>query len=195
MAPSGYGDRSRLSVRPERDALISALTLDTFNRHADKVAMANVAQLINNLHCLFLAHEDKFLRTPTYHVFDMYGAHRGGKSARTIFSAPTVTYREGSSTKTLWGLAGSASLQGRRLVLTVVNPHHSASREAEIAVKGASIKGGEATALTAGELNAHNTFSQPDALAPKAAPAPDSGPTVVYRFPPASVTRLSLEVG
>src|SRR5262245_2915791 len=44
-----------------RDALISGLTLDTFNRHADKVAMANVAQLINTIHSLFLAYEDKFV--------------------------------------------------------------------------------------------------------------------------------------
>jgi len=30
-----------------RDALVAALTLDTFNRHAEKVAWANVAQLVN----------------------------------------------------------------------------------------------------------------------------------------------------
>ena len=32
-----------------RDAFIAALTLDTFNRHADKVAVGNIAQLVNNL--------------------------------------------------------------------------------------------------------------------------------------------------
>ncbi len=42
-----------------RDALLAALTLDTFQRHADKVAMANVAQLVNCLHSLFLAHEEQ----------------------------------------------------------------------------------------------------------------------------------------
>src|SRR6185369_5141422 len=38
-----------------RDALVAALTLDTFNRHADKVAMSTIAQLVNNLQSLFLA--------------------------------------------------------------------------------------------------------------------------------------------
>src|SRR5581483_3503242 len=52
-----------------RDALISGLTLDTFNRHADKVVMANVAQLINTIHSLFVACEDKFVATPNFHVF------------------------------------------------------------------------------------------------------------------------------
>ncbi len=82
-----------------RDALISGITLDIFHRHAGKVAMANVAQLVNNLHCLFLAHEDQFLLTPNYHVFEMYSAHQGGQSLRTEFSAPPATAK-------LWGLAG-----------------------------------------------------------------------------------------
>src|SRR5262249_4046656 len=62
-----------------RDALIAALTLDIFNRHAEKVVMANVAQLINNLHSLFLAREDQFVVTPNFHVFEAYAAHQGGQ--------------------------------------------------------------------------------------------------------------------
>src|SRR6185295_14458515 len=76
-----------------RDALISGLTLDTFNRHADRVVMANVAQLINTIHSLFLAYEDKFVATPNYHVFEMYAAHQGGQSVRTLFSAPAVAFQ------------------------------------------------------------------------------------------------------
>ena len=48
-----------------RDALVAGLTLDTFNRHADKIAMANVAQLVNTIHSLFLAKEDQLIVTPT----------------------------------------------------------------------------------------------------------------------------------
>src|SRR4029078_7277553 len=50
-----------------RDALVAALTLDTFNRHADKVDMANIAQLANNLHSLFLADGDRCVATPALH--------------------------------------------------------------------------------------------------------------------------------
>ena len=42
-----------------RDAVLAGLTLNTFNRHAEKVAMAAVAQLINCLQSLFIANEDK----------------------------------------------------------------------------------------------------------------------------------------
>ena len=62
-----------------RDALVAALTLDTFNRHADKVDMANIAQLVNNLHSLFLADGDRFVATPNFHVFEMYRPHHGAQ--------------------------------------------------------------------------------------------------------------------
>ena len=68
-----------------RDAVFSGLTLDTFNRHPEKVGMANCAQLINCLNSLYLAHEDKFCVTPVGHVFAMYAAHQGGQALRTIF--------------------------------------------------------------------------------------------------------------
>ena len=55
-----------------RDAIMTALTLDTFNRHPDKVAIGACAQLINCIDSLFLSHEDHFITTPIFHVFDMY---------------------------------------------------------------------------------------------------------------------------
>src|SRR5439155_1144222 len=96
-----------------RDALVAGLTLDTFNRHADKVAMANIAQLVNCIQSLFLAHEDKFLVTPTYHVFAMYAAHQGARAVRTVVAASPVGWVDGQKRDhSLWGLNGSASLRG-----------------------------------------------------------------------------------
>src|SRR5215211_1083976 len=105
-----------------RDAVLAGLTLDTFHRHADKVAMANIAQLINCLQSLFIAHEDKFILTPTFHVFEMYAAHQGAESVRTIFSAPSVSYTRNGKPATLRGLSGSASLRDKQLTVTVTNP-------------------------------------------------------------------------
>ena len=61
-----------------RDALVSGITLDIFNRHADKVTMASAAQLINNIHTSFIAVGDRFTVTPVFHVFQMYAPHQGG---------------------------------------------------------------------------------------------------------------------
>lgn len=180
-----------------RDALVSALTLDTFHRHADKVAMANVAQLINTIHSLFLAHEDKFVATPNYHVFEMYGAHAGGTSVRTSFVAPRIEATRDGKPHQLWGLGGSASLHDKTLVVTVVNPHATEPRECELAIRGAKVTGGRARILSSTDLRAHNSFAAPEALVPRDADVPagavagGSGP-LVYTFAPASVTRLRL---
>jgi alpha-N-arabinofuranosidase len=176
-----------------RDGLIAALTLDIFNRQADKVAMANVAQLINNLHSLFLARGDKFAATPNFHVFEMYAAHQGGRSLRTAFSAPAVGARAGREA-TLPGLAGSASLKGKELILTVVNPHAREPREAEIVVRGAAVKSGRIRVLRSDDIHARNTFEAPRALEPLENVLASGGPTLVHRFPAASITRFQLQI-
>src|SRR5207253_4005623 len=76
-----------------RDALVAALTLDIFNRHADKVGMANIAQLVNNLHSLFLADGDRFVATPNFYVFEMYRPHQGARSVPLDVQAPAVAFR------------------------------------------------------------------------------------------------------
>jgi alpha-N-arabinofuranosidase len=176
-----------------RDALLAGLTLDTFHRHADKVAMANVAQLINSLHSLFLAHEDKFTVTPTYHVFEMFMPHMGAKSVRTVFNAPKVQYTRVDKPAEFWGLSGSASVNGKQLTLTVTNPHLSEAREAEIDMRGASAASAQARVLTAPDVHAHNTFENPRAVVPRDEQVRvGSGGAVSFRFPPASVTRLQI---
>ena len=175
-----------------RDAVSSAMTLDIFNRHPEKVAMANCAQLINCLNSLYLAHEDKFLVTPVGHVFAMYALHQGGQSLRTVFSAPRVHYDRDGQTAAFWGLQGSATLQGRELQLTVVNPHVSEARETAIAVRGGYIASASATVLTSADIHAHNTFVQPAALEPQTKPLALNGSALTFVFPPASVARLSL---
>jgi alpha-N-arabinofuranosidase len=179
-----------------RDALVAGLTLDTFNRHADKVAMANIAQLVNCIQSLFLAHEDKLLLTPTYHVFAMYAAHQGANAVRTVTSAPPASWKDGQQReRSLWGLNGSASLQGDKVILTVTNPHLTEPREAEIAVRGKAVRSAMATTLAARDVHDHNTFEAPRAVEPATTPVTAGTSPFVYHFPAASVTKLEIGVG
>jgi alpha-L-arabinofuranosidase len=175
-----------------RDALVAALTLDTFNRHADKIVMANVAQLINTIHSLFLAREDKFIVTPNFHVFAMYAAHQGAQSLRTLFSSPSIAFSREGRSQTMWGLAGSTSLRDRELTLTVVNPHATEPRDCVIAIRGANVREGRVAVLSSSDLRAHNSFDRPDALVPRDAPVARPSGSFVHAFAPASVTRLQL---
>jgi alpha-L-arabinofuranosidase len=180
-----------------RDAVLTALTLDTFHRHADKVALANVAQLINCLHSLFLAHEDRFVATPTFHVFEQYAAHVGGQSVRTMFSAPRIGYQRVSAAGSFWGLGGSATIKDRVLTLTVVNPHVAEARDAEIAIRGVAPRSSaKAVTITAADIHAHNTFAEPHAVQPREVPVSAARDGLVpHRFPAASVTRLTFDLG
>ncbi|HYN85735.1 MAG TPA: alpha-L-arabinofuranosidase C-terminal domain-containing protein [Pyrinomonadaceae bacterium] len=179
-----------------RDALITGITLDAFNRHADKVVMGNVAQLVNCLHALFLAHEERFVTTPVFHVFEMYAAHQGARSVRAVFDAPEVGVTRLGKPATFWGLNGSASLRDRVLTLTVVNPHASEPREAEITVRGAQVRAAEARVVTARDLRAHNTFAEPGRVVARDEEVRGAGgrASLVHRFAPASVTRLRLSL-
>lgn len=175
-----------------RDGVFSGMTLDLFNRHPEKIAMANCAQLINCLNSLYLAHENKFCVTPVGHVFGMYSAHQGAQGLRTIFSAPVIHYDRDGKPGTFWGLKGSASLHDKELVLTVVNPHVSEPNEAEIAIRSASIKSGTATTLTHSDIHAHNSFEQGDVVEPQAGNIEAGSKILRHTFPPASVTKLEL---
>jgi alpha-N-arabinofuranosidase len=177
-----------------RDALLAGLTLDIFQRHADKVAMANVAQLVNCLQSLFLAHEDRFCLTPTYHVFDLYAAHQGATALRTLFTSPRLSYSRNGRPASLEGLSGSASMKDGRVVLTVTNPSQEAACEAEVALRGATPKSARATALAAKEARAHNTFDDPRAVVPREQAVTLRGAGLVHRFAPASVTKLEIDL-
>ena len=190
-----------------RDALLAGITLDIFQRHADKMAMANVAQTINCLHSLMLAQGDKFTVTPTFHVFKMYMPHMGAQSVRVNFAAPMIINKMAQVSPVggnsavgsidpaaqLAGLAGSASMVGKTVTLTVVNPHLHDALTTEIAIGGASIASVRGTVLTQPDIHAHNDFDHPNAVQP--APAKTVNPTagrLTHTFPAASVTALTL---
>ncbi|MBZ5654354.1 MAG: alpha-L-arabinofuranosidase [Acidobacteriia bacterium] len=177
-----------------RDAVFSGITLDIFHQHPEKIAMANCAQLINCLNSLYLAHEDKFCITPVGHVFDMYSAHQGGLSLRSIFSAPAVHYDRDGKPASFWGLQGSASLHDKDLVLTVVNPHVNEPREAEVVIRGASVQSGFVTVLTHSDIHAHNSLDQKDMIQPQTKALEIHERSVTHTFSPASVTKLALRL-
>jgi alpha-L-arabinofuranosidase len=177
-----------------RDAVMSGQTLDIFNRHPEKVTMANCAQLINCLNSLFIAHGDRFVLTPVYHVFQMYAAHQGAQAVRALFASPSISYDRDGKPATFWGLKGSASVRGKDLAVTVVNPDVAQTREASIDLLGGVMASGSVTTLTHTDIHAHNTFENPDVVHPRTEELKGSGSSLRYSFAPASVTLLQLKL-
>ena len=195
-----------------RDALLTGITLDIFQRHADKVAVANVAQSINCIHSLMLASGDRFTVTPTFHVFQMYLPHSGAQAVRAEFTAPSIrnpladalipaggnSYRGSlEASKILAGLSGSASVNaagtGKQITLTVVNPHLDRPLTTEVVVSGASIASATGTLLNEPDVHAHNDFEHPNAVHPRPASVePPTAGRLLHIFPSASVTTLNI---
>jgi alpha-L-arabinofuranosidase len=177
-----------------RDAVFSGMTLDIFNRHPEKVVMANCAQLINCLNSLYLAHEDKFVITPVGRVFELYAAHQGGNSLRTIFSAPNSHYDRDGKDASFWGLQGSSSVQGKELSITAVNPSPTERRATEIILRGAALSGASMTILTNSDIHAHNTFEDRNAVVPETKSLSVTAGNLVVEIPAASVVALKIQL-
>ena len=75
-----------------RDAVLAALNLNIFARHADRVRMANIAQMINVLQAMILTDKEKMVLTPTYHVFRMYVPFQDATFVPVSFDAGTYTH-------------------------------------------------------------------------------------------------------
>ncbi len=165
-----------------RDALVAAMTLGIFNRHCDKVVMANVAQLVNNLHSLFLAQDGFLVATPNYHVFDMMKDHQGAQSVRTVVQ----TGRIGEVDE----VTASCSVQADAALLTLVNARYSDPVEVAVHLHGGAFAGPVSRTVLTAEPAACNTFAAPDAVCPRGDALTASGCRLVQSLPAASVTCL-----
>lgn len=150
-----------------RDAMVAALTLNTFHRHSKRVKMANIAQLANVLQAMWLTKGDKFIVTPTYHVFRMYTPHQDALEIPLSFTAETFKAENGRPVVNFDATASQAA--DGSVTVSLVNPtldsKHSVSLDIP-QLKG--LKAVSAEILTADKPQAHNTFENPDVVAPKA---------------------------
>lgn len=174
-----------------RDAVIAGLTLNIFQSHAERVRMANIAQMINVLQSMILTRGKEMVLTPTYHVFDLYQVHQGA----TLLPVEVATENYASGAVTLPALSVSASRDEKGAVhLSIVNL--DPDREAVIALELKGMKAGSASArvLTATAMDAHNDFDAPDRLAPRELKGIEArGSNVKLKVPAKSVSVLELK--
>lgn len=190
--PAGFNLAQTVTLR---DAAVTAMHFDIFNRHADKIAMANVAQTINCLNSLFIAHEAQYLRTPVYHVFAMYRAHMGATSipAKVVGGEMKVNSTDG--TVTLSRLSASASLTGKRLTISLTNPSTEDNVALRIRLAGPMrCSEGKGLVLTHADPAAANTFTAPNTVRPLPLPIEVTASTATVTLPKQSVASLQLQL-
>jgi len=153
-----------------RDAVVAGINLNMFNNNCEKIRMTNVAQLVNNIHSLFLAGGKDCIVTPTYHVFDMFAPHMGGEAVRTALSEnERVAHTRIGTGKAadFDAISSSASVKDGVLTLTLTNNSYKKDETVSLALVGGAAKG-KATVrvLHCDEPDTVNTFDTPDAVAP-----------------------------
>jgi alpha-N-arabinofuranosidase len=178
-----------------RDAVHTGLSFDIFNRHAEKIAMANVAQTVNCIHSLFLAEGDRFVRTPVYHVFDMYRAHMGARQVPVRNPAQDLNVTGVAGPAYLPGLSASASLNDRRLTVTLTNPALDASLHVHIRLSsGARAQDAKGQVLTHQDMRATNNFTAPEEVKPVAYPVKILRDGLELTLPQQSVALIQCEL-
>lgn len=148
-----------------RDAMVAGMTLNIFNNHADRVKMANLAQMVNVLQAVILTEGQKMLLTPTYHVMKMYNVHQDAQLLPVSFESPDYTYNGES----LPAISVSASTdQNNAVHISLVNIDSKKNHTVTIDVSDLKVKNFSGTILRSERLQDHNTFDDPTRIEPEA---------------------------
>jgi len=174
----------------ERDAVSAALGLDTFVRHAGRVRMANIAQMINVLQAMIFTQGDKMILTPTYHVFRMYVPFQDATSVPVSLDAGE--YVHGDIRLPRVDAIAAKDANGK-LWIAVTNIDAARPATIEIATEGKGMKAARGDTLAAPHLDSVNTFDAPHTVEPKPITARAENGKLVLHVAPASVTVVGLE--
>ena len=109
----------------------------------------------------------------------------------TVVAAPGITWGRPVG---LEGLNASASVRGKRAVITVVNPSFDGAREVEVRVNGGRVSSATGTVLTSPDPHHHNTWTNPRAVEPAALAVRLQGDTVRCTLPASSVAKVVCEL-
>lgn len=174
-----------------RDALVAGINLNLFNKNCDRVKMANIAQMVNVLQAVILTEGEKMVKTPTWHVFNMYKAHQDGELVESSIETKTV----GTEKSKVPNLTESVSKAADgKLHITLTNLSLDEASEIESIFAETAVKSVKGTILT-GDMTAHNTFDAPDKVHTESFDkAVISGNKLTFTIPPCSVLHLEVEV-
>ncbi|MDR1531925.1 MAG: alpha-N-arabinofuranosidase [Clostridiales bacterium] len=162
-----------------RDAMVASLTLDIFNKYSSRVEMANIAQTVNVLQSVILTENERMVKTPTYHVFDLYKEH--------MDAGLLDSYALGGK------VSVTASEKNGEIFIAVTNYDYDSSDDIEISLTGLTPKGVSAQILTAGKATAHNTFDEPNMVTLADYNVTAAGEVIKVKMPACSVAGIKVK--
>jgi len=148
-----------------RDAITAAIHLNIFNQHADRVKVANLAQIVNVLQSVILTKDDKMVLTPTYHVFRMFRVHQEAKLLNIDLRCEDYV----NGNRKIPAISASASVDNDGKVhISLANLNPNKPVTVTCPVIGETFKKVTGEVLTSKEMNSFNSFETPDVVVPTA---------------------------
>jgi alpha-N-arabinofuranosidase len=173
-----------------RDAVLAALNLNLFARHADRVRMANIAQMVNVLQAMIMTNKEKMVLTPTYYVFKMYVPFQDATFVPITIDAGWYTHGDAALPR-LDAIAAKDKSGKLWIAITNLDPN----RDVEIGASlvGITAKSATGVTLTAPKVDSVNTFEAPNTVVPKPMSARVQSGKLLLKLEPKSVSVISVE--
>ena len=174
-----------------RDALVAAATLDIFNNHADRVKMANIAQMVNVLQAMLLTNEEQMVLTPTYYVYKMYKVHHDA----TLLPLDLQTEDYRMDEQSIPAISSSASKDDNdRIHISLSNLNPNKELEISCEIRGfKNVSGVSGTLLTAKNIDSYNDFGDSEEVYTVEFNGYEKkGNTITVKLPPKSVVVLEI---
>ncbi len=138
-----------------RDAVAAGINLNIFNNHADRISMANIAQIVNVLQAVILTNGKEMVRTPTYHVFRMYNVHQGARLIPLDIETEDYSFNGES----IPALTASASERDGTTNITITNADPNKEIEV-VCVLGSDFTSAEGKIVTGEKMTDHNDYGK-----------------------------------
>jgi alpha-L-arabinofuranosidase len=146
-----------------RDAITAAIHLNIFNQNADRVKVANLAQIVNVLQSVILTKDDKMVLTPTYYVFRMMKVHQEAQLLNIDLRCEDYVFNG----KKIPAISASASVdKSGKIHISLANLNPNKEITVTCPVVGESFGKVTGEVLTAKEMNAYNNFDMAETVKP-----------------------------
>jgi alpha-N-arabinofuranosidase len=178
------------------DAISSAETLHLFMQHADRYAMAGLAQGVNVIHSIMLTKDTALVKTPTFYVFKMFLPHHrsNAKWAPNTLKSENIT--GGGKSFPVLSAGTSVDDQGR-VNISLANVDLVNTRTIQITLSGGKTAYDLTTAqiITGPAKDSYNDFGKTETVNIKSldtAACSLSGKTLQVTLPAKSVVMVVL---
>lgn len=172
-----------------RDAISASIHFNIFHKHSERVKMANLAQTVNVLQSVILTNGDTIIKTPTYHVFDLYKSHQDNISLPVIekvlqhedypYLSSTASYNE----------------ENNIIYFSISNAHSTLPQDCQLAINNIKdIKNITGKILKGDAINAYNDSDQLERVSLSVYKDFIIEKEITLKLPPLSIITLEIKI-